>query len=424
MNKLFALVFSFLFCSLLYAQNDTLRVLFLGNSYTYYNNLPSLTQLFSASTNKTLIVDSNTPGGYTLDLHSRDSSSLSKISQGNWDAVVLQEQSQIPTIDFYRYSSMYPSCKRINDSIKKYNPCARVILYMTWGRRFGGQQCDNGNVNCSPVFTDFNHMQDSLESAYLALADTIYASVAPVGISWKNILNDTTFVLHTADNSHPAYLGSYIAAATFYQILWNQSADSSSFQGSLSYSTSSYLKKVVDSTINNSILKWRLNQQNSLLNFSSTILADSAVFTNLSQQIAQSSWLWLFGDGDSASTINASHKYANSGMYTVSLIREHCGERDTLHQSVLILPTTLIEKQMNSFFVSPNPFLEYVTIQFDQMTAREVMVYNQHGKLQKRLQLLGQRQVRIDLSELPRGIYFLRTRTVSGEEQAIKLLKN
>ena len=81
---------------------DTLRVLFLGNSYTASNNLPSLCQQFAEAEGNVLITDSNTPGGQTLISHSTNSTSLQKISQGNWDYVVLQDQSQVPTIDFLR----------------------------------------------------------------------------------------------------------------------------------------------------------------------------------------------------------------------------------------------------------------------------------------------------------------------------------
>jgi hypothetical protein len=100
-----------LFCSsirILVAQ-DTLSVLFIGNSYTSVNNLPQLVQSLSTSAGKTLNIDANMPGGYLMSSHLSDATTISKISQGNWDYVILQEQSQIPTIDFYRYNDMYPA---------------------------------------------------------------------------------------------------------------------------------------------------------------------------------------------------------------------------------------------------------------------------------------------------------------------------
>ena len=115
-----------------FVAQDTLSVLFIGNSYTSFNNLPLLVKNLSTSAGKTLIIDSNMPGGYLISGHLNDATTFSKISQGNWDYVILQEQSQIPTIDYYRYNDMYPAMTDLKSVIEQYNPCAKIITYMTW----------------------------------------------------------------------------------------------------------------------------------------------------------------------------------------------------------------------------------------------------------------------------------------------------
>src|SRR5688572_23871736 len=80
------------------SAQTTRRVLFLGNSYTGFNNLPQLISDAALSAGDSLIFDSNTPGGYTLEAHSLDPVSLGKIATGGWDYVVLQGQSQEPII--------------------------------------------------------------------------------------------------------------------------------------------------------------------------------------------------------------------------------------------------------------------------------------------------------------------------------------
>ena len=84
------------------AQSLTKKVLFLGNSYTYVNNLPQIVADVATSMGDTLIFDSNTPGGYSLFGHLTDTISLGKIAEGNWDYIVLQEQSQMPAMENYR----------------------------------------------------------------------------------------------------------------------------------------------------------------------------------------------------------------------------------------------------------------------------------------------------------------------------------
>jgi hypothetical protein len=120
--------------------------------------LPQLVQSLSTSAGKTLNIDSSMPGGYLMSSHLNDATTFAKISQGNWDYVVLQEQSQIPTIEFYRDNDMYPAMTDLKALIEQYNPCAKIITYMTWGRRYGGQQCDQNNTyycNLRNPFLDY-----------------------------------------------------------------------------------------------------------------------------------------------------------------------------------------------------------------------------------------------------------------------------
>src|SRR5258705_7247834 len=73
------------------------RVLFIGNSYTYVNDLPGVVAALSREPQSPawIDVDSHTPGGATWDDHDADPAVDDLIAQG-WDVVVLQDQSQEP----------------------------------------------------------------------------------------------------------------------------------------------------------------------------------------------------------------------------------------------------------------------------------------------------------------------------------------
>ncbi len=407
-----------------YCQSDTLRVLFLGNSYTSVNNLPLITENIASGANKTLIVDSNMPGGHTLEGHSTNSTSLSKIMQGNWDFVVLQEQSQIPTIDYYRYNSMYPAAERLNDTIKKYNSCAKVIVYMTWGRRYGGQQCDPSETNCSPVFVDFSHMQDSLESAYVEIAEDIDAYISPVGIAWKSVIEDTTIVLHSEDDSHPNYSGSYLTACVFHSILWNESSIGLTFIGSLSSSLATYLQNAADSTVFHSYSNWSLD--NVTANFSFNTFADSVQFTNLSQNLSPATYFWDFGDGNTSNAENPSHIYASSQIYTVSLIVEHCSKNDTIIKTVTINPTGIEQMDFESFInVFPNPVVSDLEISINKKNLDlNVQIVNSTGKVMESYNVSNKQNMKFDLEFLPSGLYLLILLNKKNNEQVIfKIVK-
>lgn len=253
------LTFFGLLLTLNLSSQDSLKVLFLGNSYTGYNGLSQMVADLSSAAGKALQYDYNVPGGNTIDDHASNPTSLNKIQEGDWDFVIIQEQSQVPTIPYYRDNLFFLGVNRIKDSIAKYNPCAKVVLFMTWGRQNGGQQCGPGGTYCSPAFTDFFHMQDSLESAYVEAAQQIDAIVAPVGIAWENVLADTNLVLHMPDESHPDNPGSYLAACTFFEVLWDTSVVANTFAGPLSNGLSNYLQQQAHAAVNLQGAPWNLD---------------------------------------------------------------------------------------------------------------------------------------------------------------------
>jgi hypothetical protein len=405
-----------------FVAQDTLSVLFIGNSYTSVNNLPLLVKNLSTSAGKTLNIDSNMPGGYLMSSHLNDATTLSKISQGNWDYVILQEQSQIPTIDYYRYNDMYPAMTDLKSVIEQYNPCAKIITYMTWGRRFGGQQCDPSGTYCSPVFANFNHMQDSLTSAYLEISEQLNIQCAPVGVTWQNILNDTTLVLHSGDNSHPNIDGSYVAALTIFSSIWKQSSFGLTYTAGLSSQLAQYYQTKSDNTIFNSTNDWNLLINNPSANFSESISGNTTTFTNSSSSVNSTlNYSWNFGDGNTSSIQNPSHTYATNGTYTVTLIASNCIFSDTITKTIQIGTNSMEENTNTSFEFYPNPTTHQIAINVEkQLLGSVYTIYDYTGKSILSGKILSEQSV-IDLVDLSKGIYLLSI----GEnlERTVKVIK-
>jgi len=390
------------------AAQDTLSVLFIGNSYTSANNLPQLVQNLSTSAGKTLNIDSNMPGGFPLSSHLNDATTFSKISQGNWDYVILQEQSQIPTIDYYRYNDMYPAMTDLKSVIEQYNPCAKIITYMTWGRRFGGQQCDPSGTHCSPVFANFNHMQDSLTSAYLEISEQLNIQCAPVGVTWQNILNDTTLVLHSGDNSHPNIDGSYVAALTIFSSIWKQGTSGLTYTAGLSNQLAQYYQSKSDYTIFNSTTDWNLLINNPSANFSESISGNTATFTNSSSSVNSTlNYSWDFGDGNTSSIQNPSHTYTTSGAYTITLIASNCIFSDTITKTIQIGVTSIEESQISAFEFYPNPTTNQIHLKVaNKLLGSIYTIYDFIGKTVLTGKILSEHSV-VELANLSRGIYLL-----------------
>lgn len=417
-KRIFVVFLVFLFSLNTYGQ-DTLSVLFLGNSYTSVNNLPQLVKNLSNSADKTLLVDANIPGGFTISGHLNDATSLNKIRQGNWDYIVIQEQSQIPSIDFYRYNDMYPSLMELKDTIDHYNPCAKIITYMTWGRRFGGIQCDPSNTYCSPNFVNFNHMQDTLTNAYLEISEQLNIQCAPVGVVWQNVLNDTTLVLHSGDNSHPNIDGSYVAACAIFSSIWKLNSSGLSFTAGLSSPLAQYYQMMADNTIFNSSNDWNLLVNKPIANFSESISGDTATFTNLSTSINNTlDYFWDFGDGSTSVIPNPTHAYLNSGTYNVTLVVSNCIFSDTITKIIRMeeRPSLSIE-----LIIYPNPTTNKINLKADSKWFGEVYsVYDNTGKSVLKGKITSENTV-INLENLSRAIYFLSVGT--HLKQTFKVVK-
>jgi len=214
--KIIIILFGIFLVLSLHAQNDdTLKVLFVGNSHTYFNNMPWLFDSLSESAGRAVIVDMSAPGGYTLQQHSTNATTINMISQGDWDYVVLQEQSQIPVINYWRFNNMYPAARRLGSLITQHNES--TAFFMTWGWKYGGQHTIGGYS--SPLFVDYFHMQESVRVAYESIATELSATLCPVGMAWKRARTiDTLVDLWMSDNYHPTLKGSYLTACVFYSV--------------------------------------------------------------------------------------------------------------------------------------------------------------------------------------------------------------
>lgn len=246
MKRILLIFFVILFFKFSYA--DTTKVLFIGNSYTYVNELPILFTNLSTSAGKNVYTEMQAPGGYTFENHLNTSSTIDAIKKGIWNYVVLQEQSQTPVIEYLRYYSMYPSATKLDSLIKLYNPNATTVFFMTWGRKNGGQQCID--TSCSPVFTSFFHMQDSLKSSYTMISNIISAMLSPVGEAWRTArLNKPYVNLWDSDESHPSLDGSYLAACTFYAKIFNQSPIGLTYYGGLPDTSAIFYQQCASQTV-------------------------------------------------------------------------------------------------------------------------------------------------------------------------------
>lgn len=381
------------------------HVLFLGNSFTYANNLPDLIRNLAASAGDSLYTDSNTPGGYTLGYspiqHLTNNISLSKIRYGIWDYVVLQEQSQIPAIPALRDSCMLPAAVSIYDSVKLYNPCAEVLLYLTWGRRFGGMQCFVPNY-CSNAFADFGQMQDSLTRSNILVANVVNQPIAPVGEAWRLVLDNTSMVLHNSDNSHPSVNGSYLAACVFYSSIFKKPSYGLPFIAGLETDSGAILQMAADNVVFSNPSQYNLWENEVTSEFTYQLNNEILYTNNLSRN--STSYLWDFGDSNFSTEIEPTHIYTQSGTYHLTLRACNTCACDSSYKEINVIitssPANTVKHRNPIVIAGPD---ESGGVTFHNFTGEGVLrIYSINGK---NILNLPVRDGKANITPLPASIY-------------------
>jgi hypothetical protein len=224
------------------------RVLFIGNSYTYANDLPQMFATLSRAGKHPVVVDMAAQGGWTLAQHLRAAQTRDKLTARQWDFVVLQEQSVVPALAAERARSMYPAARQYTAEIRELNE--EPVLLLTWGRRDGLREYG---------FPDFRAMQEQLTSGYLAIADELGARVAPAGVAWQlGVSRDSSLALWQPDGSHPSQAGSYLTACVLYATLFRVSPVGLPAPGGLPPETARRLQDLARETVLTEPERWHI----------------------------------------------------------------------------------------------------------------------------------------------------------------------
>ncbi len=408
MKRYFTFIFAML-CTLSFASNsasDSARVLFIGNSYTAVNNLPQLFTDVATSAGKYVFVDSNTPGGYTFQMQSTDATTTAKIMQGGWDYVVIQGQSQEPSFpDGQFFSDTYPYAITLNNMIKTYNPCAKTVFYMTWGRKNG----DAGNCASFPPLCTYQGMDSLLHLRYCLMADSTHGLVSPVGAAWHSVRdNYPTLELYQSDESHPTVAGSYIAACSFYSVIFKSDPTLITNYSGLAPSDAQFIQNTVKTIVYDSLLKWNVGKFLPVANFSYTNSNNYTVnFTNLSTDAIN--YIWDFGDGNTSTLANPTHTYGASGTYNITLKAIQCNLNNTINYPITILPSFINENKPQEFKVTPNPVSDKLIITSDCFAKEvyQIKITNAMGMLVYEGSSTLKKEQSIDVRNLKNGAYFI-----------------
>ena len=181
---------------------DGKPILFIGNSYTYVNDLPGIVQALADSAGEKIAVETVAQPDFALVDHIAVGTAQREISKGGWAFVVLQQGP----------SSVEVNRDTLRLAVKTFAPSitaagAKAALFSAW-----------------PTSGRLVDYPRAIESYQLAAAD-VNGVFLPIAGAWlKAWEKDPNLQLYASDGLHASVLGSYLAAVVIYSRLLNRPA--------------------------------------------------------------------------------------------------------------------------------------------------------------------------------------------------------
>lgn len=175
------------------------RVLFVGNSLTYYNDLPGYLALLSRREARPVEFEVELVGGRSLQGHWNSGAALRKLRGGSFDLVVLQDYSVRPAV---AADAAVDTFVRFDREARAAG--ARSIVFENWTR--AGRSAD------APL----------LAETYRRVREQTGAAGAPVGEAWRRTRQRHPEIRLLVDDRHPTPAGTYLAACVLYQVIYGK----------------------------------------------------------------------------------------------------------------------------------------------------------------------------------------------------------
>ncbi|MBE6072264.1 MAG: DUF4886 domain-containing protein [Clostridium butyricum] len=228
--------------------SKTPSILFLGNSFIFVNDLPSMFTELSNSGGFSPDVYDLTEGYYRLELFADKNDEIGAqaydaLENYEWDYVILQEQSRVPTV--FAETNMYPAARTLDQLIK--NSGGQTVFFMTWAYKNGDDLSEFG-MNLK---TTREEMQTLVANSYFSISEELDSLLSPIGIAFMRCAEKYPEInlWDEEDLMHSSVNGTYLAACTLYGTLYNESPVGLTYTADLDADTAAKLQEIADSVI-------------------------------------------------------------------------------------------------------------------------------------------------------------------------------
>lgn len=221
------------------AVGEQPRILFVGNSHTFYNNFTGMfVNIVEAMGHKSSVYELS-QGYYTLkkfsDLDDKGGALLARTLEKNtWDIVVLQENTN-GVMSSSAEEEMYPYARILHEKIKSIG--SQTAFFMTWAPK-------NGTKDGMKKKTK-EELQQIMAENYIKIAKELDSLLIPAGIGFMRCSELYPEIeLWDNDGKHPSPAGSYLAACTAYALFYQESPENCTYIATLDKDSALKLQKI------------------------------------------------------------------------------------------------------------------------------------------------------------------------------------
>ena len=391
---------------------DTTKVLFIGNSFMSFNDLPALFSQLAEGSGEHVVVASRIPGGASVGdtiqgtfAHMYNPDVYSLIKSDDWDYLFLQDRQRRFAMSrgiFPGDSKVIEGHIKIRDSLLFYHPCA----HMAWFAGFGPK---NGYPPYSPTGVG---LIDSIYQNYKYLEDSIGQVIVLVGPAYLRIMAGYPSIdLWGPDGEHPSLKGSLLIASVLYATVFKSSPIASSFNPGIPYTEDSIIKTTAYQTTMDSL------GFSGLSSITPPIIqsGDSLLVTGYQ------ACSWFF-NGLPYPANNCVAEISQTGNYYALVADGNGCIFRTLEQLyMLVTGTNDKNDKTEPCEIFPNPASSMVCVNAS-VPLYHLSIINSAGKIMNEI-FNPSNKIEIEISSWPNGLYLILVTQKNGVTQTMKLLK-
>ena len=238
-------------------SSSPLRILFLGNSLMYYNDMPGIFAALAGAAGKNVCVDSVTKGSATMAQFADRSTeigaaALEKLTEKRWDYVITEPSRRITPDEDTVLRAETAAAGFIKKLAEEAG--AELLFYDVWGNNDGKLGVFRVTSGSATEKTGSRSIARAEHTAFMHRVNFRIAKdiggvrLIPAGPAFEKAMETAPGLnLYHTDNRHPSPAGSYLAACAVYNVIFKERTTGISYDMGLPFA--SILQEIADSTV-------------------------------------------------------------------------------------------------------------------------------------------------------------------------------